>query len=375
MSGLKILLKKHLSSKDARPAVRWMNRFAIIACSIGICAWLTTLNVMEGLQKEIRLQHLAIKPHILLEGPLRKDLDTVAALVKKRFGDQISRIDVKLQMEGLLEPLKDGKIYTGSGVVIEGSDDVEPGTVLLGDELGSVLNSESMESFRIRNVWNLEGAPLELRSGGMRRSGLFDVDRFYVWVSNEDLKLWLGDNSYKSRIEIALKDPFQAPILATQIKEIDPNFRDWKELDFALWHSLDLEKKAMALALFFVVLFGALAVSSSLSLRIAEKRREIGLLRAIGATQNEIFWVFELEAIFIAAFSFVIGVILSAIVSWAIDSWGMLPKFFYSQNLPVDWSWTRVVVLYSISLATVALVSAIPARRLFKWDIASLLRS
>ncbi len=375
MSGLKILLKKHLSSKDARPAVRWMNRFAVLACSIGICAWLTTLNVMEGLQKEIRLQHLAIKPHLLLEGPLRTDLDQVAAKVKEQLGDQITHLEIKLQMEGLMEPLKDGKIYTGSGVVIEGSAEVEPGTIVIGDELASVMDSESMESFRLRNVWNLEGEPLELKSGGLRRSGLFDVDRFYVWVSEEDLKRWLNQTEYKSRIEIALKDPFLAPQLVEKVRAIDPNFSDWRELDYALWHSLDLEKKAMALSLFFVVLFGALAVSSSLSLRIAEKRREIGLLRAIGATQNEIFWVFELEAIYIAAFSFVIGIIFSAGLSWAIDSWGMLPKFFYSQNLPVDWSWTRVAVLYSISLATVALVSAIPARRMFKWDIASLLRS
>lgn len=374
MSGLKILLKKHLSSKDARPAVRWMNRFAVLACSIGLCAWLTTLNVMEGLQKEIRLQHLAVKPHLLLEGPLRKDLPEVAEKVKEKLGDRVNHVELKLQMEGLLEPLKDGKIYTGSGVVIEGSKDVASGTIVIGDELASALDAESMESFRIRNVWKLESAPLELKNGGQRRSGLFDIDRFYVWVAEEDLKAWLGD-TYQSRIEVALKDPFVAPEVANEIKSIDAGFKDWKELDYALWHSLDLEKKAMALSLFFVVLFGALAVSSSLSLRIAEKRREIGLLRAIGATQNEIFWVFEMEAILIAAFSFVIGIVMSWILSWAIDSWGMLPQFFYSQNLPVDWSWTRVLVLYCLSMLTVALVSAIPARRLFKWDIASLLRS
>ncbi len=375
MAGLKILLKKHLLAKEARPAVRWMNRFAVAACALGLCAWLTTLNVMEGLQKEIRLQHLALKPHILLEGPLRKDLEGIAAQLREKLGPELADVQVKLQMEGLLEPLRDSKIFTGSGVVIEGSADLAPGSILIGGELAHAIDADSMDTFRLRNVWNLEGAPLELKLEGVRRSGLFDVDRFYVWVSEQDLQKWLGDDTYKSRIEVILKDPFQAPALLAQAKQVDPQFRDWTELDFALWHSLALEKKAMALSLFFVVLFGALAVSSSLSLRIAEKRREIGLLRAIGATQNEIFWVFEFEAILLASFAFLIGILFSALASWAIESWAMLPKFFYSQNLPVDWSWSRVALLYGVSLLTVAFASAIPARRLFKWDIASLLRS
>jgi ABC-type lipoprotein release transport system permease subunit len=375
MTGLKILVKKHLFAKDARPAVRWMNRFAVLACSLGLCAWLTTLNVMVGLQSEIRQQHLMMKPHLLLDGPLRTDLDQVAQKVREKLGGDLSHIQLKLHIEGLFEPIKDGKIFTGSGVVIEGSSDVEPGTLVMGSELSRALDAESMESFRLRNVWKLEGAPLELKAGGIRSTGLMDIDRFYVWVSDQDLKKWLGGVDYKSQLEVALNDPFVAPTLLAKLREIDPAFKDWTEIDSALWHSLDLEKKSMALSLFFVILFAALAVSSSISLRIAEKRREIGLLRAIGATQREIFWVFESEALLLAAFSFLLGVGLSAVLTWAIGYWGVMPKFFYSQSLPVDWSWDRVCILYAISLLTVAVASGVPARRLFKWDIASLLRS
>jgi ABC-type lipoprotein release transport system permease subunit len=375
MLKLGLLLKKHLFSHQARPAVRWINRFAVVACALGLCAWLTTMNVMEGLQREIRAQNLAAKAHILLEGPLREDLQELANSIQEKHRADIRDIRVKLQMEGLIEPLRDGKIFTGSGVIIEGSSEVEPGFALIGAELSNVIQASTMDSFRLRNVWRLEGAPLEVQFKGTQRTELFDVDRFHVWVSQKDLEEWLGASGYKSRIEIYLNNPYKSQELLAEIQKQEKAFVDWRTVDSALWYSLNLERKAMAIALFFVVLFGALAVSSSISLRIAEKRREIGLLRALGATPSDIFWLFELEALILGAFSLLIGLVLAGAASWAIANWGMLPSFFYSQNLPVDWSWSRAFLLYFLSLLTVGLASYIPARRLFAWDINSLLRS
>lgn len=373
--GLGKLLSRHLVAREARPAVRWMNRFAIIATALGLCAWLTTLNVMEGLQREIRNDHLRNKAHILLEGPLRNDLPEVAEKIRSQFGSQIKELKIKLQFEGLVEPSKGRKIYTGSGVVIEGDANVKPGEVVIGEELGNVLHADTMDSFRLRNVWKLEGAPLDLKFGGLRRTELFDVDRFYVWVSQSDLDEWLGGEKLKSRLEIFLNEPYKAPPITAQMKTIDPSFKDWTELDSALWHSLDLERKAMAIALFFVVLFGALAVSSALSLRIAEKRREIGLLRALGADTSKIFWLYEFEGLILGGIGLVLGLALSWGVTWAIGNWGMLPSFFYSQNLPVDWSWARALTLLGLSFLTVGIASLVPSRKLFQWDIISLLKS
>lgn len=375
ITGLESLLYKHLFSKAARPAVRWMNRFAIIATALGLCAWLTTLNVMEGLQKQIRADHLSAKAHLLLEGPLRPDLKEVAAKAQEKLSSEVKDLKIKLQFEGLVEPLKEGKIFTGSGIVIEGDPELPSGTMIMGEELGYALHAASMEAFRLRNVWSLEGAPLELKLSGYKRTNLIDVDRFYVWVSEKDLEEWLGAQGLRSRIEIVLRDPYKAPEFLSAMQKIDPAFKDWKQLDAALWHSLNLEKKAMAISLFFVVLFGSLAVSSALSLRIAEKRREIGVLRAMGASAEKVFWLFELEGLFLGSVGLLVGLLLSAALTWAIGHWGVLPQFFYSQNLPVDWSWSRAFFLFSLSLITVALASFIPAKRLYSWDIATLLRS
>ena len=375
MRGLKVLLWRHLSSKSSRPAVRWMNRFALLATALGLFSWLTVLNVMEGLQGEIRRQHLSAKAHLLLETPLRADLADVQKKIQENLGENYLMSDLKLQVEGLLEPLSDGKVYTGSGVVIEGSDEVEPGKIILGYELATSLDGISKKTFRLRNVWRLEGAPLELEPVGIRRTDLFDVDRFHVWVSLSDLENWLGSPALKSRLEIKLKDPYQSTAALAIAQKVDPAFVDWKMADSALWYSLDLEKKAMAFSLFFVVLFGAMAVSSSLSLRIAEKRREIGLLRAVGTRAKDIFWLYELEGLILGAIGLTIGLVLSYGGSWLLQNFGMLPDFFYSRSLPVEWSWSRAALLWSLSMLTVALVTYVPARKLLKWDITSLLKS
>ena len=366
---------KHLYAKQARPAVRWMNRFAIVATALGLCAWLTTLNVMEGLQREIRFDHLRNKAHILLEGPLRDDLPAVATQAEHALGKNLDHLKIKLQFEGLIEPIRGKKIFSGSGVVIEGDSSVPSGKVVLGEELGNVLHADNMDSFRLRNVWKLEGAPMDLELGSFRRTELFDVDRFYVWVNQADLENWLGAAHYKSRVEIFLKDPFAAPGWLPALKKIDPKFKDWTELDSGLWYSLDLERKAMGVALFFVVLFGALAVSSALSLRIAEKRREIGLLRALGADRMKIFWMFEFEGLVLGGIGLLLGFALSAGLTWAIGNWGMLPSFFYSTNLPVDWSWSRSFWLLGLSWVTVAITTLVPAKKLLGWDIVTLLKS
>lgn len=371
------LALRHLSGKATRPAVRWMNVFAFLGLGLSVFSWITVTSVMAGMQGQVRDRVLLEKPHILWEGRPEEGAHKTVQIIKKELADEVTGVDTFLRSESLVE-LRRGQRSTQTGALLEGRDEIPAGEALAGSEVFSSLMASSGDTLRVRSVWALEQFPLSLNLTGAFQSGLYEIDNNVLRVSRNDLSQWLGLGSDAfSYLSLSLRDPNQAPIFRDRLKLLLPklDLKTWQEADAALWYSLRLEKIVMSLAVLFVVALSLFALYMAMSVRLAEKSREMALLRGLGARNMDLQKLFLIEGGMIAGVASCLGIALSWFFCKLISEWLTLPDFYYSTSIPVDWSWPRALSLAAAVMILGLLSTWWPVRRGFEFSVAETLRS
>lgn len=379
-SWAQVLALRHLRGRYSRPAVKWINYFAWVGVTLGVFAWVSIMSLMSGLQNETREKILKQKPHLLWEHVPTQDLnERVVELQKfKTLQGQDFKINSVLQTEGIVELPDRGETgrVVGSGVIIQGVKEFEENEIQLGSELQRYLAPGPEENLRLRSAWRPEGLPLDFKDPKGFESGIFELDRSLIRISQRTLESWLGLQGAVSRIEIFLEDPYQAEKLKDEFEtRLGVKFKTWKQTDGALWFSLRLEKVMMGLVLFFVVLIALLALNLSIRVRVIEKRAEIALLHALGASDKILSRMFVCQGVFLGAFASVLGLLLGWVFCLVVSNFWSLPSIYYSTHLPVDWNWSLNLGFCLIAVVWSGIASALPARRIQNLNTAETLRS
>ncbi len=371
-----MIVRRHIIAKRARPAIRWMNRFAVIGLMIGVFAWISTVSIMNGLQGDIRNRSLKEKPHLIWEGSPREGLESRSDELRAKLKGELKSLRFVLQSEGLLEvPSKQKGRATGSGVVIQGLEGLGD-KAEIGVELASVLDLRPRDEFKLRSVWKLDQAPLILKSEKTFETGVYELDRAAVRIDRKKMEEWLGLKQAASRIEIQLADPFKAEKFKTEVSKVfSLEFKSWEETEASLWYSLKLEKTVMSLAIFFIVLLASLAVHLALSVRVAEKNREIALLRGLGSSQKILSRIYLTEGIVLGFCGSFCGLWVSWLFCKLVSGYLQLPSFYYSTSVPVEWSWWGAIQMALVALFLAVLASWSPAARVGNIEIQEALRS
>jgi len=106
----------------------------------------------------------------------------------------------------------------------------------------------------------------------------------------------------------------------------------------------------------FVGISVAFGIASVLSVSVVQRTREIGILRATGATRQQILWIFLIQGAVFGLLGSVLGSAASYVLVWVFNTFG--PSLFY---IPVSIE----LILLAMLLATLTgvLAAAIPARR------------
>lgn len=372
-----ILVFRHLKGVHNRPAVKWMNRFAVLGLIIGVFAWTAVVSTMRGLQNDRRDRILKQKPHILFESAPRAGLLEKKEIIKEVLGPDLKDLKFLLQTEGLFEVSarkQNGRI-SGSGVVIQGVES-ESAPTQLGIELYDQFQMKLDEPFKLHNVWRLDLPPLELTSSATFESGIYEIDRATIRIPRVRLEKWLGLTGAISRIEIQLQNPYRAEeLLARLNNESGLEFKTWKTLDASLWYSLKLEMIVITLSVFFVVLIAAFSVHMALSVRVAEKSREIGILRGLGADDEILSRLYFTEGLALGCLGSGMGIFLSYLFCAGMSHFWKLPSIYYYTQMPVDWSWPVNLSLMTLAIALAAIASWWPAHRVKSIEVQEALRS
>ena len=200
-------------------------------------------------------------------------------------------------------------------------------------------------------------------------SGMFDYDSSLIYMSLADAQRFFGLGDSITGVEIRVADIYRAQEVARSIERtLGTPFRarDWMEVNRNLFLAFRLEKVVYFIVLLLIVLVAAFNIVATLIMVVMEKRKDIAILKCMGATNRSIARIFMLKGLIVGAVGTLLGVIGGYGGCWLLARYQFveLPKdVFYVSTLPVR-VYGENFVLVALASVTICLLATIyPARQ------------
>jgi len=357
--------------------------------ALGVAALIVTLAIMTGFQNDIRRRLLLVQPHIMIYGDcpeIRQKLldfvrgqkpDLVAGMAPYVYGNVliqsennsrgvvIKGIEPKAEKE-LLGPTRD--FPNAIGRILP--DDLTDG-VVLGRDLARFLTVGLNERVAL-----LSPAASPVVSGflprlelvkvkGIFQTGLYEYDSNFIYTDRKLAGKLLG-NSAINGWAINLRDGEKAAGVARKLqKDLFglATVRSWMEMNKNLFSALRLEKIMMFLVLTLIVIVAAFNIISILVMFTVEKSRDIGILRALGASSKMIYKIFFLEGVLLGTVGVIVGLLVGLGLVEILKYYpiGLPADVYYINKLPVQIVFKDVVSVALAAFLISVLASIYPA--------------
>ncbi len=337
MSGLPfelLLALRYLRPK--RTFVSVITLISVLGVTLGVAVLIIVISVMSGFDRQLRdkilgfnthlkvfdrsgtmkdyepiLRRVAANPEVKAAAPVvlgRVMVETQPQKGQSRFDAPYVRgIDAAMETNLTILPRS----------VIEGQFDVSDRGLLIGTEFARnmdlavgdrVLIYSPEELKRMKESRGKEGEHAVLADEYEVR-GIFDVGYYEYNVSvivtslrdAQDLYV-LGDSVHG--LLVMLRDPYKAPEIRRELaQDLGPQFQivTWMEENAAMLNALVVEKNVMFYLLFFIMIVAALCILSALITFVVQKTREIGMLKALGATDLQVSLLFLSQGALVGA--------------------------------------------------------------------------
>lgn len=223
-------------------------------------------------------------------------------------------------------------IEIGDTIVLQSPRDVQSFMKRL-DELSAAENTEERE--QLFNEFREFTAPQEVTVTGIFDSGHWDFDSTFVYVHLETAQVLYGfDLEECHGVAARVEDAFQAHEYSEKLHAALPQqFRamTWGERYQGIFNAVATEKQAMYIILFMIMVVGAFCIMNTMITVAVQKRSEIGLMKALGSTEEQIVGIFLLQGLLVGIIGVVVGMGLAqwtifernAIGAWLGETFGI----------------------------------------------------
>jgi lipoprotein-releasing system permease protein len=314
--------------RPRRTFVSIITLISILGVALGVAVLMIVISVMSGFDHDLREKILGFNAHlkIFANGKPLENYSPLMNLVASNKNVRGISPFVLGQVLVVTQPTNGQSKFTGApwvrGVDIEheGSVSVLPQKIMEGkfdlSGRGLVVGSQFAENLNlsvgdrvsvyspadIQKMEKQRGKPDEeaVLPDDYTVTGIFDVGYFeydadIVVTSLENAQDLYNLDDNVHGLMVMLRDPYQAPQVRRELlSTLGPgyNITIWTEENSGILNALLVEKNVMFYLLFFIVLVAALCILSAQIMFVVQKTREIGMLKALGATKLQIAGVF-----------------------------------------------------------------------------------
>lgn len=388
---------RYLRSKRKEAFISLTTWISATGIAIGVMALIIVIAVMTGFQNEIRERILGINPHIMvmnMEGEIKAKEDVLNAIKK------VDGVRHALPFTSFQAMLQSGRQVLGVAVKGVNGDDIgfmkhlvkegsiselnKKGHILIGKELAKNLGVFAGDFLTIVipfGGYSPAGAmpeTLRVRVGGLFETGMYDIDNTLILMPLKDIEETLGLGPIG--IEVKINDVYKADHIRQEIlKMLGPGFfaRTWIEMNRNLFSALKLEKIAMFIILCLIIFVASFNIISSLIMTVMEKRKDIAILKAMGAKSRSIMKIFMVEGVTIGISGALIGSILGYGICELIERYKIIKlptDIYYISTLPVKISPFDVIIIAGITIVISILSTLYPSYKASRIDPVEALR-
>lgn len=239
--------------------------------------------------------------------------------------------------------------YLISGQLRVGADEVLIGSQLakdLGVQVGNKLRLETgQQNNAVVNI------------AGIFELGVRELDARYVYLDLKQAQSLLSLSGGVTVIDLTVADIFEAENIAAQVGRLTSlQAESWIKTNVQLMNALSAQSLSTNMIIVFVAISVAFGIASVLSVSVVQRTREIGILRATGATRQQILRIFLIQGAVFGLLGSIVGSAASYVLVWVFNTFG--PGLFY---IPISVKLVMVAML--LATLTGVLAAAIPSRR------------
>ena len=392
---------RYLRARRRERFISLLTLISILGVMIAVVTLNVAISVMTGFEEVFRDRLLSLNAHIVLVKPASylTGYDELAGRLEKRddvtaaapaltgqiiltSGPRVSGAVVRgidpdrapTDLEPFLQQGSLSDLKARTPVVVDGRNLLLPG-IIVGDRLASQLQvgkGDALQAVSPIGSPTAVGIVPRIRRfaiAGIFDSGMREYDSGLVFLNLPDAQGFFGSGKVATSIEITVDEVAEAPVIAEEIQgAVGQRYlvEDWTRLWPNLFAALRLEKTVYFLVLLLMVLIAAFNIISTLIMVVMEKRKDIAVLRSMGASRGSIRLIFLLKGWIIGAVGTLCGVLLGYALALLLQRYQFieLPEdVFPVSTVPVSISPLYFTLVALASLAICCLASLYPARQ------------
>ncbi|WP_236075157.1 lipoprotein-releasing ABC transporter permease subunit [Mariprofundus sp. EBB-1] len=380
-----MLARRYLRSRRSEKFVSLISWSSGAGIAIGVMTLIVVLSVMNGAAVEIRDKILGFSSHVDVQGPgdaltdwrswlaeteklegVERAAPYISAQVLASFGSKalggiLKGIDVK-RSDDIARHITQGRFV---------NDDASPFQMVMGKSLARKLGVGVGDQVRLMSPSggiSPSGAVPRMRAFklvGIFDSGFYEYDAGMMVTPLEAIQRLNKMGDSVTGIELFLHDKDQAGRVSQLARESLPMgawVTDWQHRYRSFFQAMKTERIAMGVILSLIIMVAVFNMVASLVMVVMERRKEIAILKTVGATHASVMRVFLLMGSLLSGIGTLVGASLGLLLAWQLDTlmaWiegitgvqFMSSDVYYIDHIPS--------VIDPVSVSTIIIVSLI----------------
>ncbi len=375
--------------------------FAFLGISAAVFALITVMSVMNGFRSELLDRLLGFNGHAYVAGAILGSPDRDKAVDRIRKVPGVVRATPMIQGQVIVmgpaqitgaivrgvspadlaaTEIIAGNIKRGS---LDGFGQGEYGgdLILIGDRMAAALGVGPGDPVTLisptgaTTAFGQSVSQKDYTVGGVFSVGMSEFDQAFIYMPLDQAQLFFGREGMVDKIEIMLDSPDNAvgmkPAIAQAAGPAALVF-DWTQENETFFNALQIERSAMRLILMILVAITTLNIIAGLVMLVQNKRRDIGILRTVGASQSAILRVFFMVGALIGVVAIAAGLAAGVLFCLNIEAiQGVVERVtgaqlfnaevYFLSHLPARVEPTEVVLVVGWALFMSFIVTLLPA--------------
>ncbi|HHB75434.1 MAG TPA: lipoprotein-releasing ABC transporter permease subunit [Desulfobulbus sp.] len=328
---------RYLRAKRKQKFISLISIISVLGVAVGVMALIVVLSVYTGFTEGLRDQIIGINAHVMVQrfsGSIEDPTATVkkimsvpgvAAATPVIYGQALVSSgagSTGVSLRGI-DPVTAGRVIGVEKKMKDGGfQDILPTgglpAAILGVELARQLRVSRGGKIRFvspngpLSPMGILPRVLTCRVAGIFETGMFEYDSGMAFVNLKTARTLTGLAHGVHGIEVRVNNIDAADRVARAIgRRLGQEYsvRDWMQINKNLFAALKLEKVGIFIALDLIILVAALNIISALVMVVMEKKRDIAILKSMGATSRSIIRIFFYQGMIIGMLGTVLGVV------------------------------------------------------------------
>ena len=400
---LKLAFKYFKSNKGG--IFSFTSFLAVTGLSIGVASLIIVMSVMNGFEKELQNRILGVVPHAVIfsEEPI-KDYEVLRDKVKQ--SDEVIEAVPFISFQALAtyQTLSKGISINGIDVEAEKRVSILPDYMIYGslDDLNKD-NSIIIGSWLASYLGIFVGDKINITTSDIKSSiigsypksvslevvGIFElraeIDQSLALISHDLAQKFKSLKEETLSIRIKTSDLFIADKIAYDSIPDNTGLvsSSWKETHGTLFEAIQFEKLLIGLMLFLIVGVASILVLSTIVMTVKSKEREVGILKTIGANNNQLVMIFFFQGLMVSMIGLVFGLLIGLLITFNLNNFITFIESVLQRNLleayfinyfPYHVDYAQILLICSLSFIFSVISSLLPALRVIKLNPIEILR-